>query len=59
VVAEDIGARVGLGILAPALAQKCADPPGEIALFTVSGYFAPSGTVRKSRLVEFTDDPGP
>jgi hypothetical protein len=52
-------ARVGLGILAPAFAQKCADPPGDIALFTVSGHFAPSGEKRKTRLVEFADDPGP
>jgi hypothetical protein len=52
-------ARARLGILAPACDRKYIERMGDIALFTVSAHFAPSGPVRKNRLVEFVDDPGP
>jgi hypothetical protein len=51
--------RAGMGILASACDRMYADRYGDIAFFTVCGDFAPSGGSGKTRLVEFTDDPGP
>jgi hypothetical protein len=59
VAVDDIEGVLASGILAPTCDQKYAGASMTLALFTVSFDFPPRGTERKTRLVEFADDPGP
>jgi hypothetical protein len=47
------------GILASTCDEKFVGPEATLALFTLSGDFAPHGAGIETRLVEFADDPGP
>jgi hypothetical protein len=51
--------RAGQDILASARRPLDDEPALDSALFTLAGDFSPGRPVRKSRLVEFLDEPGP